>query len=204
MTSSYFDTNRLQHELAQLSHLNLAGYISSKQPYAYKLGGQSDVFRAWSTKHGRRVAVKQVRIFMRNDLSFAKKLVKEMRIWARLDHDCVLPLLGYIVEGEGMLPSLISEWMKDGTVDAFMNSLPRGGEETWNMLGWIISGLEYLHSQGVIHADLKCQNILISPTGKPLLADFGLSVALSHSMTMSSTYGTKGTTRWMAIELLAP
>ena len=47
-------------------------------------------------------------------------------------------------------------------------------------------------------------NILISSSGKPLLADFGLSVALSHSTTVSTAHGSKGTTRWLAIELLNP
>ena len=57
-----------------------------------------------------------------------------MRIWAKLDHECVLPLLGYFMEGEGMLPSLVSEWMERGTVDVVMKSYPRGGEETYNMV----------------------------------------------------------------------
>lgn len=63
-----------------------------------------------------------------------QKLLRELRIWAKLDHDCVLPLLGYVVEGEGMLPNLVSEWMNHGTVDEFMEDFPRGGEETWNMV----------------------------------------------------------------------
>ncbi|KLO07652.1 kinase-like protein [Schizopora paradoxa] len=194
---------QLNLEIYKLKYLDLVGHliIDKRAP---KLGGQSDVFSAWSTKHGKRVALKRVRIYMKNDLSFAKKLVREMRIWARLDHDCILPLLGFIIEGEDMLPSLISEWMEHGTLNIYMSKLPRGGIETWNMVGWITSGLDYLHCKGIIHADLKCENILISSSGKPLLADFGLSVALSHSTTVSTAHGSKGTTRWLAVELLNP
>lgn len=71
-SSGGYDTHELKRKLAKLSHLDLAGYIIHKQPYASNLGGHSDVFSAWSTTHGKRVAVKQIRIFMKNDMSFAK------------------------------------------------------------------------------------------------------------------------------------
>jgi len=73
---------------------------------------------------------------MAKDLAFKKKFAKEMRIWADLHHEAVLPFLGYFFEGKEMLPSLVSEWMERGTVDVFMKKFPRGGEDTWNMVGY--------------------------------------------------------------------
>jgi len=103
-----------------------------------------------------------------------------------------------------MIPSLVSEWMERGTLYDFMKTFPRGGIQTCSILRDIASGLAYLHSKQVIHADLKSQNILISASGTPLIADFGLSLALSQSQSAMGTTSTttKGTVRWMAAELL--
>ncbi|KLO13879.1 kinase-like protein [Schizopora paradoxa] len=201
-----YDMEKLSGILASLSHLNLERTITGKQPHASGLGGSCDVYAAWSTKHNKKVAVKQIRAFLKKDPSLAKKLAKEIRIWAKLVHENVLPLLGYFTEGDGAMPSLVSEWMAKGTLYDFMKTLPRGGLEACIILRDIASGLAYLHSKEVIHADLKTQNILISSSGTPLIADFGLSLALSYSQsTMGyTTTTTNGTLRWMAIELLSP
>ncbi|KLO06091.1 kinase-like protein [Schizopora paradoxa] len=190
--------------LASLLHLNLKGKIIQKQPYASALGGSCDVYTAWSVKHKKKVAVKQIRIFLKKDPYLAKRLAKEIRIWSKLEHKNIVPLLGYFVEGRGRMPSLVSEWMEKGTLFDFMKLLPRGGSATSIILRGVASGLEYLHSKEIIHADLKTQNILISASERPLLADFGLSLALSHSQNTFDTPSalTKGTMRWMAVELL--
>ncbi|KAF7983081.1 hypothetical protein HWV62_23999 [Athelia sp. TMB] len=69
----------------------------------------------------------------------------------------------------------------------------------------VARGLEYLHSQSIVHADLKCVNILVSDTGRACLADFGLSVAKDSSpvyITMMTTGGIGGSLNWSAPELL--
>lgn len=58
--------------LSDLPHLNLEGLIVNKQLHASSFGGTCDVYPAWSTKHGKKVAVKQIRTFMRNDEAFSK------------------------------------------------------------------------------------------------------------------------------------
>lgn len=75
---------RLERILSELAHLNLDGQILDKQDCVSKLGGSCDVFRAWSTKHMKKVAVKQIREFMGENMLFAKvrlvtcKLIKDM------------------------------------------------------------------------------------------------------------------------------
>ncbi|KLO11692.1 kinase-like protein [Schizopora paradoxa] len=200
------EMDRLEGILSELSHLDLAGEIVEKEPHASGLGGSCDVYTAWSRKHEKKVAVKQVRAFLKKDLSLAKRLAREICIWAKLYHENVLPLLGFFTEGDNAMPAFVSEWMERGTLHDFMRTFPRASLDTLLMIRDIAKGLEYLHSEGVIHADLKSPNILISRDSKPLLADFGLSLALSESMAGTSTTGafTKGTVRWMARELLVP
>ena len=64
----------------------------------------------------------------------------------------------------------------------------------------IARGLKYIHSQGAIHSDVKSDNVLLSPDGRALLTDFGVSRmdTLSAGYTTDST---RGSTRWQAYEL---
>ncbi|KLO08225.1 kinase-like protein [Schizopora paradoxa] len=198
---------RLQEILSSLSHLNLRDAIIDKKVQAGGYGGSCDVFTAWSLKHNKSVAVKQVRVYLRLELGLAKRLGKEIKIWAALHHANVLPFLGFLVEGDNMAPSLVSEWMANGTLFHFMKRIPRAGIIARIILRGIASGLHYLHAHFVIHADLKSSNILMSSSGTPLLADFGLSLTLTQTqsspMSTSSSSTSKGTVRWMAIELLS-
>jgi len=66
-------------------------------------------------------------------------------------------------------------------------------------------GMEYLHGEGIIHGDLKAVNILVSPSRRACLADFGLATARDSKPTVRtymSSNRTTGTLRWQAPELL--
>lgn len=47
-----------------------------------------------------------------------------VRLWSKLDHPNVLPLLGFFLEGPMMIPNLVSEWMRNGTVREYMRNRP--------------------------------------------------------------------------------
>ncbi|KAL5504047.1 hypothetical protein ACEPAH_8120 [Sanghuangporus vaninii] len=151
-----------------------------------------------------KVAIKRLRVRLGRDMQLAKSLAREMRIWSKLDHPNILPLLGYMLESD--YPSLISEWMEFGTVRNFLNSHPE-----WSIthlaLG-MAAGLEFMHARDIIHSDLKADNILISKDYQPLICDFGISRILdsSQSAFVSTTHDghAKGSMRWMAVELLDP
>jgi len=57
-----------------------------------------------------------------------------MRIWEKLDHVNVLPLLGYFTEGVNVMPALVSEWMEHGTLFDFMKSFPKASIATCTMV----------------------------------------------------------------------
>ncbi|KLO07459.1 kinase-like protein [Schizopora paradoxa] len=185
--------------LSSLVHLDLEGAIVDKEETPVRFGGQCDVFRAKSIKHNKAVAVKRIRAHLDGNEAFARRLAKEIGIWATLEHENVLPLWGFIFEGSSAVPSLVSEWMDYGILPEYMEKFPRASVETCKMLVGVASGLSYLHSKGIIHADLKGQNIFVSAIESPLLADFGLSRMIVQSGTMTVSVGTM---RWMARELL--
>ncbi len=185
---------QLEKILAALSHLNLEGDITDKQENPIRFGGMCDVFTARSIKQNKKVAVKRIRAHLAGNEAFAKvgttirqhcfksfdtprhqQFAKEIRVWVGLQHENVLPLLGFILGGPSLIPSLISEWMEQGILPDYTKKFPRASVHTCRMvrallfnisedltlssdveqLLGIASGLSYLHAKGVIHADLK-------------------------------------------------
>jgi serine/threonine-protein kinase/endoribonuclease IRE1 len=69
------------------------------------------------------------------------------------------------------------------------------------MIKEMLTGLEFLHDQGILHRDLKPSNILVDVEGHMRLADFGISRVLNEDETTAYT-DAKGTERWMAVEVI--
>ncbi|KLO11538.1 kinase-like protein [Schizopora paradoxa] len=131
-----------------------------------------------------------------------QKRVREAYIWSKLTHPNVLSLKGFYLD-DLKCPHFVSTWMEKGNLLAYLPVLQRG-EKTIRME--IAEGLSYLHNEGIIHADLKSQNILIADCGSPLIMDFGISLIMDASVTgMCGTTRSSfmGTLRWSAIELFS-
>ncbi|KAJ8090807.1 hypothetical protein PM082_024988 [Marasmius tenuissimus] len=89
--------------------------------------------------------------------------------------------------------------MANGDLVNFLKRNPKCNLD--RLLYQIIQGVDYLHSQGVVHGDLKGKNVLIDENYNPRLADFGLTIFTEATMQTTSGFG--GTLRWMAPELLS-
>jgi len=76
-------------------------------------------------------------------------------------------------------------------------------EDVLRLVRGIANGLAYLHDQSILHCDLKSDNILLSSTDEPLIADFGLSriIGGDYSIAISHSGASPGTIRWSAPEL---
>ncbi|KAI9572061.1 kinase-like protein [Boletus coccyginus] len=107
--------------------------------------------------------------------SHEKKLRRELRVWGRLRHRNVVPLLG-VVSGFGPLPSTVSPWLRNGSLSHYLAGHQMSMPQKHRLLGDIAVGLCYLHSQGVIHGDLHSDNVLVDDDGTACLTDFGLSL----------------------------
>ncbi|KAF7354927.1 Protein kinase domain-containing protein [Mycena sanguinolenta] len=152
---------------------------------------------------GQTVAVKSMRQSKDDDVNVSiKKLGREALIWRQLSHPNLLPFFGmYVLEYR---LCLISPWMDNGNLKDFLNNESSGTNRVSLMVD-VARGLEYLHSQDVVHGDLKPVNILVTPSGRACISDFGLSTIvdeLSLKMTFSSRSGRAGTVRYQAPELL--
>jgi len=94
---------------------------------------------------------------------------------------------------------MVLPWMEHGTILKHL-------EDTGNLnidtrIYEVAQGLEYLHSQHIVHGDLRGSNILIDEAWHAVLADFGLAVFVDAT---ANTSHSSGSTRWMAPELSDP
>ncbi|KIJ58614.1 hypothetical protein HYDPIDRAFT_119394 [Hydnomerulius pinastri MD-312] len=137
----------------------------------------------------------------------SKDLRREIKVWHKLHHPNVVPLLG-IARGFGSIISTVSPWIHRGRLDTFLANMD--GKLTdfgrFSLLEGVAAGLQYLHSFPVIHGDLSSNNILIDDRGQPCLTDFGLCTVLGgldggSSFLVSSTCR-PGTVRWSAPEVV--
>ncbi|KDN47940.1 hypothetical protein RSAG8_03360, partial [Rhizoctonia solani AG-8 WAC10335] len=149
-------------------------------------------------KNGQLVAIKCIEMLghswgaWRTDGKHWKHAAHELYAWSKCDHPGVLKALGFALF-EGFI-LLVSPWMQSGSLsDHLMRS------KTCARLQFcleIASTVEYLHGKGIVHGDLKADNILVSDAGHAQLVDFG-SATLANYLTLCFTR----TSRVLALSL---
>lgn len=162
-------------------------------------GGFSDVHLGYMKTDGTIVAVKQLHQQKFDEYSL-EMFQREVRTLSELNHFAILPFVG-----AHMKPpySIVTEYMNGGSL--FSRIHPKDPSErltptklTIIALG-VAYGMSYLHSQQMIHRDLKSLNILLDANDYPKISDFGLSrTKINDTMT-----GRIGTCQWMAPEVLS-
>ncbi|KAJ7176728.1 kinase-like domain-containing protein [Mycena filopes] len=167
-------------------------------------GGFGDIWRGLVC--GQSVCVKIVRLFEDSDIqALLNAFGREALVWRQLCHPNVLPFFGlYYLEGR---LCLVSPWMERGNIiQYFKKEEPHIGRRVLLIMD-VALGLEYLHSQHIIHGDLKAINVLVTPSHRACICDFGLSsiADVTLQLTQSTTSTTQqGTERYCAPELLRP
>ncbi|KAK7026357.1 kinase-like domain-containing protein, partial [Favolaschia claudopus] len=164
-------------------------------------GGYGDIWKG--LVRGQSVCVKMLRIFQDSDIAMAvKEFGAEAIIWRQLCHPNVLPFFGLYYIDQRLC--LISPWMQNGNIMEFLAANSPDTPRHFSMILDTASGLGYLHGQNTIHGDLKGINILVSPSGRACIADFGLSIvvnAMTLRLTTSTIVNCGGTARYHAPEL---
>lgn len=171
-------------------------------------GGVGVVFRARDQRlHDRKVVVKVLREAKRNDQWLLNKFLQESEALTRLDHPNVVKVLdvGTLVDGR---PFLVMEFVKGESLEEFLKFGVEGLEiETIiSMIRQICGAVEAVHLGGIIHRDLKTNNLMINfnPDGTMLvkLIDFGIAKIFEATTgTQTTTPLTVGTLPYMAAEL---
>ncbi|KAJ6526937.1 hypothetical protein DFH09DRAFT_1187168 [Mycena vulgaris] len=154
--------------------------------------------------HGETVSVKVMRVYQEADVEeLVKGFYREALIWRQLSHPNLLPFFGvYYLEDTKCRLGLVSPWMENGNIARYLKDNPAGINRLTLVLD-VALGLEHLHSLKLVHGDLKAINVLVTRSGRAVLADFGLSSVTDSKILLltTSTLKTGGTARWQAPEL---
>ncbi|KAJ7502578.1 kinase-like domain-containing protein, partial [Mycena galericulata] len=155
--------------------------------------------------HGETVSVKVMRVFQEADVeALFKEFYHEALIWRQLSHPNLLPFFGvYYLEDSRRRLCLVSPWMENGNIARYLKTNPPGLNRLTLVLD-VALGLQHLHGLKLVHGDLKAINVLVTRSGRAVLADFGLSSVTDSKVLLltTPTFKAGGTMRWQAPELL--
>jgi eukaryotic-like serine/threonine-protein kinase len=139
-------------------------------------GGMGEVYRARDRSLGREVALKFLSREVSRDPKRLKRLEREARMLAALNHPRIATLHG-LEEHEGQR-FLVMELVPGETLAERLRRGALAVREAIDVCRQIAEGLEAAHEAGIVHRDLKPANIKIAPDGRVKLLDFGLAMAL--------------------------
>lgn len=139
-------------------------------------GGMATVFKVVHSTRGSVHAAKLFNVITgSNREALAKRFLAEARLTETLDHPNVIHTVEHGILDDGR-PYLIMDFVGDGmTLAKRIAARPLSPEAVLRIYREIRSALAYCHSKGVVHADLKAENILLDDDGTALLADFGIA-----------------------------
>ena len=142
-------------------------------------GGMAVVYKARDTVLGRLVALKILRRELATDSTFVRRFMREASVAAQLNHPHIATVYevtqvdGYPVIAMEFVPgvSLAEVIRTEGALDAGRVS---------RIVEQVASALDYAHSRGLIHRDVKPGNVIVAPGDQTKLTDFGVAQALGE------------------------
>src|SRR5262245_33088901 len=162
-------------------------------------GGMGVIYRA-RQRHSRRiVAVKRVLSYRADSHGALQRFRREAQAVASLDHPNILPIYE-VSESEDGLPFFSMKFAEKGSLQENAASLRNEPRKCVQLMAKVARAVEYAHSRGVLHRDIKPGNILLNDRGEPLVSDFGLAKLLDGNNDLTRSLTTFGTAGFIAPE----
>lgn len=162
-------------------------------------GGMAEVYLAWDSILNREVAIKVLKSDMSDDDVALERFKREAGATTQLSHPNIVDV--YDVGDDGDKHYIVMEYVKGYTLKQLIKK--RGTipykEAVW-MIKQLAGALMEAHRKGIIHRDVKSQNVLIKPDGTIKLSDFGIALA-NGSMQITSKDSVLGSVHYLAPEL---
>ena len=161
-------------------------------------GGMANVYLAIDTILNRKVAVKILRGDLATDEKFVRKFQREASAASNLDHPNIVGIYD-VGEDDGNY-YIVMEYVEGRTLKSLIKR--RGAltlAEVIDIMTQLTSGIEHAHEKGIIHRDIKPQNVLILDDGLVKIADFGIAQAL-NSNELTQTNSVMGSVHYLPPE----
>jgi len=161
-------------------------------------GAMGTVYLAHDVHLERPVALKLLAAELARDERFRERFLRESRTAARLEHPAIVPIYA-AGEAEGTL-FLAMRYVEGSDLrDIIKRQGPLDPDRVVAIVSQVAEGLDAAHEAGLVHRDVKPGNILVDPSGRAYLCDFGLA---KHSSTVNSL--TRDTAFVGTIDYIAP
>lgn len=161
-------------------------------------GGMANVYLARDMILDRDVALKILRMDFNNDEEFIKRFNREAQSATSLAHPNIVSI--YDVGEDGDIYYIVMEYVEGMTLKQYIQKNdPIPIETALDIMQQITAAISHAHHYGIIHRDIKPQNILIDPNGNIKITDFGIAIALS-STNITQTNAVLGSVHYLSPE----
>jgi serine/threonine protein kinase len=162
-------------------------------------GGMGAIYRGRDRDSGQVVAIKIMPPHMASNPTLLQRFEQEFRAASKLDHPNVVRAIDY--NDKGSTPYLVMEFVEGESLGQKIDRTGRLPEaDAIRIIAQVAQGLHRAHKQGLIHRDVKPDNILVQPDGTAKLADLGLVKEADSDLNLTKTGRGLGTPHFMAPE----
>ncbi len=163
-------------------------------------GRMAEVYKAYQPSLDRYVAIKLLHPFLADDPEFKDRFEREARNVARLKHPNIVQVHDFEYGAQSESSYMVMELLTGGNLQDLIRQAPLAPGAAARLLGQIASALDYAHSEGVIHRDLRPGNVLLDRSGNAILTNFGLARMVDEGSRITQSGSVIGTPPYMSPE----
>jgi serine/threonine protein kinase len=160
-------------------------------------GGMAAIYRAYDPLFEREVAIKILHRELLEDIQVRERFEREARIIAKLEHAAIVPV--YEVGSDNEQLFFVMRYMSGGSLAERIQNRSQSLSATAYIIQRVATALDYAHTRGVVHRDLKPGNILFDEHNNAYISDFGIA-KLTQAATKITNSGILGTPTHMSPE----